>query len=344
MRAENHFYQEAAMQTPAWNPQSLLAVSGSYWMTCTLHAGVKLDVFSSLAKGAKTAKDLAAALAVSPDGLERLLNALAAMGLVEKTGDAFANTLAARQYLVKDAPEYAGHMIVHHQNLVEGWSRLDEAVKTGGPVRPRSSHETGAALESFLMGMFNTAMLLAPGLARGVDLAGRKSLLDLGGGPGTYAIHFCLQNPELTARVFDLPPSERFFQKTAARFGVTDRVEFLAGDFLKDSLGGPYDVAWLSQILHGEARQDCALIVKKAVSALAPGGLVLIHEFLLDDTAASPIFATLFSLNMLQGTPGGRAYTRAELFSMLADAGAKNMRLLDFSGGPSESRIIAADV
>ena len=77
------------------------------------------------------------------------------------------------------------------------WSQLDEAVRSGRPVRGRVSFEDEAKRESFLMGMFNNAMQIAPGLAKTIDLSGRRHFLDLGGGPGTYAIHFCLNHPQL---------------------------------------------------------------------------------------------------------------------------------------------------
>ena len=76
------------------------------------------------------------------------------------------------------------------------------------------------------MGMFNMAMNTAPRLVPLADLSGRRRLLDLGGGPGTYAIHFCRHNPDLQATVFDLPTTRPFALKTIERFGLGDRVGF----------------------------------------------------------------------------------------------------------------------
>ena len=81
-------------------------------------------------------------------------------------------------------------------------------MQSGAPIRERFSPADDAdARESFLLGMFNLASQLAPRLAREIDLSGRQRLLDLGGGPGTYAIHFCRQYPDLVAAVYDLPTS-----------------------------------------------------------------------------------------------------------------------------------------
>jgi SAM-dependent methyltransferase len=120
------------------------------------------------------------------------------------------------------------------------------------------------------------------------------------------------------ATVYDLPATGPYARKIIERFGLTDRIDFAAGDYLKEDIPGSYDVAWLSQILHGEGPEDCQKIVKKAASALEPGGLLLIHEFILDNTMDGPLHPALFSLNMLLGTENGRSYSEVEIMGMLA--------------------------
>lgn len=142
-------------------------------------------------------------------------------------------------------------------------------------------------------------------------MAGRKRLLDPGGGPGTYAIHFCLANPELTAVILDRPTTEPFARKTGAKFNLSDRIDFIGGDFTIDPLlGGPYDVAWLSHILHSNSLVECQRCVEQTVSNLNPGGMILIHDFILNDTKDRPEFPALFALNMLIGTEHGRSYIK----------------------------------
>jgi SAM-dependent methyltransferase len=210
-----------------------------------------------------------------------------------------------------------------------GWSRLDEAVRTGGPDAERVGlANDGEVRENFEMGMFNLAMLVAPRVASQIDLSGRRRLLDLGGGPGTYAVHFCLHNPDLFAVVYDLPSTLPFAERTIARFNLSDRITFCGGDFMAEAVPGRYDVVWLSHILHGVGPSAGAAIVKKAVAALEPGGLILVQEFILDDTMDAPLFPALFSLNMLLGTPDGQAYSQGEIFAMLDAAGAGELRRL----------------
>lgn len=326
------------MEDREWNAGKILGVSGSYWQAFALHAGVKLGVFTQIGNEEMDAKGISERMDCDLRGIEVLLNALSAMGLLNKKQGKYSNTEAGKSLLIKESPRYIGYIIMHHHNLVNQWSRLDKAVRSGRPLRERGSRDK-QELESFLMGMFNMAMAIAPQLVRQIDLKGRKHLLDLGGGPGTYAIHFCLANPDLRATVFDLSATRPFAEKTIAKFGLSDRIDFISGSYLEDSIGGTYDVAWLSHIFHGEGPAGCRMIVDKTVSAMAKGGLILVHDFILNDAFDGPLFPALFSLNMLVNTEKGRAYSDNQIREILEKAGLTNMRRLPFKG-PNESGII----
>ena len=322
-----------------WNPGRLLQVSGSYWETCTLHAAVKVDLFTLLGDDSLDGEEIAGRPEGDLRGVSMLLNALTVMGLLSRSDGKYTNTPAARSFLSRDSARYLGHMIRHHHHLVESWARLDQAVLSGEPIRERPTFAPEEFLESFLLGMHTLAMQLAPNVVEAVDLSGRNRLLDLGGGPGTYAIHFCLKNPGLTATVFDLPTSQPTAEKTIDGFGLADRVDFQSGTYLADTLPGGYDVAWLSHILHGEGPEGCRVIIDKAVSALQPGGMIVVHEFVLDDRSGGPLFPALFSLNMLLSTASGQAHSEKEIRDMLAGAGVRKIRRLPFRG-PNDSGLL----
>ena len=325
------------------NPEKILKLSGGYWETCTLHAGVKLDVFTIIGKDHLKGEDVADKLDGDKRGVKMLLNALSAMDILVKKEDIYSNAPLSLTFLSKDSSRYIGHIILHHHNLIESWSRLDVAVRSGRSVRHRATHTDEEQRENFLMGMFNLAMNLAPVLAPKVDLFDRRHLLDLGGGPGTYAIHFCMNNPRLKATVYDLPTTRPFAEKTIAKFYLQDRIDFKQVDYLEEEIEGIYDVTWLSHILHGEGPEECRKIIGKAVSALEPGGMILIHDFILNDSMDGPLFPALFSLNMFLGTPSGRSYSEKQIEDMLSDAGVKEIRRIFFES-PNDSGIITGIV
>jgi cyclopropane fatty-acyl-phospholipid synthase-like methyltransferase len=220
---------------------------------------------------------------------------------------------------------------------------MDEAVRTGKPLRHRASFSDDQRREAFLMGMYNMASQQAPQIALAIDLKKRRKLLDLGGGPGTYAIHFCKQNKDLKAVVVDLPTTRPFAEKIIAQHGLSRRIAFVPGNYISEEIGGRYDVAWLSHILHAEGPGTCDRILRKVVRAMMPGAIILIHDFILNQNMDGPLFPALFALNMLQGTEQGQSYSQSQIREMLQNAGVRDIERLDYVG-PTESGIMMGTV
>jgi len=319
-----------------WTGGEILGLSGSYWQAFALQAGVVLDIFTVLEGMEKngtplTVPELARAVQCDERALGMLISGLTAMGFLGCAGDALTLPDHSRTYLSRNSSGYVGFIIRHHSHLVPAWGKLAEAVKTGNPMRDISSSHTENEVEreAFLMGMFNVAVNQAETVAATLDLSGGKRLLDLGGGPGTYAVYFCKANPDLAATVFDKPTTEPIARNIVRRYGLEDRIDFIGGNFLEDALPEGYDVIWISQILHGDSPADAAKLVTKAGKALKPGGLLAIQDFLLDNDRSGPAHPALFGLNMLVGTAGGQAYTWAEVETMMRDAGVDSISRLD---------------
>ena len=329
------------MNTMNWNPGTLLEMSGYYWRTCTLHTGVKLSIFTAIGSDHLSCDDINKKIKADKRGLTLLLNALSAMGLLIKTDETYTNSPAALTFLSKDSPQYIGFIIMHHHHLMESWQNMGSAIMEGGPIRERASFSDDEWRESFLMGMFNMGMAVAPKLSKEIDLSGCKKLLDFGGGPGTFAIHFCLANPGLSASVYDLETTRPFAEKTIKKFKVADRVDFISGNFIEEEFTHPdsYDAAFLSHILHGEGPKDATDVIRKAVSTLKPGSRIFIHEFILNNDMAGPAFPALFSINMYLGTEEGQSYSEAQLSDMLKANGVIDIKRLPFEG-PTQSGVL----
>lgn len=320
-----------------WTGPELVQLSGAYWSSCVLQAAVQLEIFTALDNGPVDEHALADRLGCNPRAFSMLITAMASMGLAERGPQGVTAPAEVLRVLSHGSPDYLGHIVSHQANILPNWSRLAEAVRSGTSMAERSTLFTPDTREreDFLMGMYNIARLQAERVAEALDLSAYGRLVDIGGGPGTYAIYFCLKNPALQSIIFDLPTSEPFARKVVARYGLEGRVDFAGGHYLKDSLPAGQDVAWLSQVLHGETPEDAALLVKKAAECIRPGGLVCVQEFVLDDSRDGPERPALFNLNMLVQTPGGQAYTHGELSGMLQAAGAVRVRdlELDLPGG-----------
>ncbi|MDY6855311.1 MAG: methyltransferase [Thermodesulfobacteriota bacterium] len=331
------------MERQDLHPSQLLEISGNYWRACTLHAGVKLDLFTFLGNKQLTSEEISQELNGEKRGVTPLLNALTAMDILTKDGDIYSNTKSSATFLSKESPQYIGHIIIHHSHLVDLWQKLDQSVKTGKPLLKGVSDITEEWREGFLMGMFNMAMMLAPMIVNNIDLSNKRHMLDLGGGPGTYAIHFCLKNPQLKATVYDFPTTRPFAKKAIERFDLANRIDFIEGNYIEEDIKGSYDVIWLSHILHGEGPDDCQKIIKKAVEALESGGMIMIHDFLLKKTMDGPVFPALFSLNMLLVTPNGQAYSEEQIIDMLDRSGVKEIKRIPLEM-PNDSGVITGVV
>ena len=329
------------MQPQSWTPDRLLELSGGYWQACVLHSAVAMDLFTRLGDERINAWGISHQANADEDAMARLLDALVAMELLTKDGRGYANTPASRTYLCADSDRYLGFIIQHHHHLMESWSRLPEAVSDGKPIEHPARVSPYKRRESFLMGMFNLAMQLAPHLVPQVDFSGCRTLLDLGGGPGTYAIHFCRQYPDLSASVVDLDTTKPFAEETIRRMGMEQRVVFRSCNYVEETFSGNFDAVWMSHILHGESMEGCQRIIQMASDCLNPGGVAVIHEFILDDTMDRPLFATLFSLNMLVATEAGRAYSQGQIIDMFQKAGMVDVQRLEFKG-PMDSGLIRA--
>lgn len=303
--------------------RELARINGGYAEARILQAAVTLGLFYRLDAAGRTATAIAEDAATDARATELLLNALVAMRLVRKDGERFKETEVSRTYLVDAAPtSYAG-FVRFDAALWPLWGNLAETVRTGTPARDpdmfqSSPGDTARFIDAMasLVGARGDARILAESL----DLAGVRRVLDVGGGPGTYAIELCRRHPELRATIFDLPGTLAVARRHVEASGVADRIELVAGDYLRDPLPTSHELVFLSNVIHGEDEETNRALMRKIHAALAPGGRVMIKDHVTDESGTSPAPAAIFSIAMLLFTRG-RDYAFAEIRDWLLAAG-----------------------
>jgi SAM-dependent methyltransferase len=305
------------------SPGRILEVAFAYEGARALQAAVELGVFAALGRAERTAPELARRLGTNARATELLCNALVPLGFLRKRSRRYSLAPIARAYLVPSARHYLGDFVRFGARRWVDWERLAEAVRTGEPPRVTNYfQESPEELETLLRGMDNLAFGRGDAtlVARKISLRGRETLIDIGGGPGSYAIELCRRNPGLRATLFDLPATLAVARGFVRRAKMRGRIQLRQGDYRRDPLGGPYDVALLFNILHGEDEVTNEALLRKVHAALRPGGLLLIKDHVLDESRTSPADGAIFSLVMLLFTRG-RSYARGEIRGWLRSAG-----------------------
>lgn len=310
----------------------LLQLSCGYWKSQVLFAAVEFDIFTRISNGKVTAKEISQSIHTDMRATEMLLNALVSLELLTKQGNRYANSHISDVYLVKGSPYYQGDFIHHFHNMMDNWAMLRETIETGKAISLKDLPEEVDPhdLRDFITAMHNIALIKAEDICNKINLKEARSLLDLAGGPGTYAITFAKANPHLHAVVFDLGHVIKLTKEFITASRMEDRVTTQPGNCLEDNFGkNTYDAVFVSNLLHIYNPENNRKILKKCWDALKDDGQIIVHEFVLDETKTQPQFATLFSLNMLIGTQEGASYSKQEYRAWLENTGFKQLKKID---------------
>lgn len=306
------------------DPTSLIELATAYWGSATLIAAVRLKVPTALSAAPRTAAEVAAAIDADPVATDALLAGLVALRLAIKVdGERFANAPSADAFLVEGRPGYLGPALLYNGDVYPLWARLDTVVRTGHVDSAPDAYlgDDAQRTRNFVYGMHHRALGVGRAVAACIDLAGRRRLADIGGGPGTYASLLTEKTPGLSAFVLDLPGVVAIAREIVASLGASDRVTCVPFDYYADALPGRFDAALISGVLHREQPEGVRAIFAKVAAATEPGSVLYISDVMLDDDRAGPLFATMFALNMRVLAHDGRCHSVAEQRAWLDEVG-----------------------
>jgi SAM-dependent methyltransferase len=309
------------------SPASLMEMVGAYRKSRIILSAHELDIFTTLGSGSLTAEAVSKKTGTDTRGIDRLMNALVAIGLLNKSNGLFSNTDFSEQFMDRTQPQYIGNLS-HQSHLWKTWSTLTDAVRAGSSVTIRKTigERDNTWLNSFISAM-HARKQQALNVAGMVDLSGVKTMLDVGGGSGIFSFAFIEKNKEIKSTVFDLPTVVPITHKFIEEEGYTGKVTTLPGDYLKDDFGGTYDLVLASAIIHINSDEENRFLVKKCVDSLNPGGRLIIMDHIMNEDRTEPEIGAIFAINMLVGTLQGDTYTETELRDWMSDAGLKNIHV-----------------
>jgi predicted O-methyltransferase YrrM len=318
---------------PAMFPSRVNEMVQSFRTMRVIFTALELGIFSLIEKTSLDSGAVAIQIGSNPRATDRLMNALAAIGLLVKEKNVFRNSKIASRFFVKGKPDYMGGLL-HQANLIANWNTLTEAVIRGTSVIKREENIRKEGFQkNFIDAMHLRGKQQAEIVAASFDLSKISRILDIGGGSGVFSMAFARVNPMLNIVVFDLPEVVEIAREYIESEGLSTRVKTEAGDFRIVSFGNGYDMIFLSAIIHMNGPEENLQLFRKCRDALNTGGLLVVKDHIMDDSRIMPVEGAFFALNMLVNTEKGDTYTESEIISWSEVTGFSRVYRKDVSGG-----------
>jgi precorrin-6B methylase 2 len=315
---------------PAVTPDQILQLGFGFWGSKTLLSAIELGVFSALAGGPASEEELRSRLDLHGRSCGDFLDALVALGMLDRRPDGYRNTPASDLFLDRAKPSYVGGILeMANARLYGFWGSLTEALRTGelqneakggGEDLFEALYREPERLRGFLKAMTGISTGAALAIAEKFPWDRYQTFCDVGTAEGAVPVHVAMRHSHMSAVGFDLPAVGPIFEDFVASFGLKDRVRFAAGDFFADPLPKA-DVLVMGHILHDWGMEDKMKLLRKAHEALPDGGSLIVYEAIIDDERQENAFGLLMSLNMLIETREGFDYTGADCCGWMADVG-----------------------
>lgn len=320
--------EQALRVKPVEDARDISAITYGFMASKALFAALDFDLFTHIGRGADSAIELASATGVSENRMLTLLTALKSLGLIVERQGRFANAPATAKFLVAGAPgDFRDYVrLVNGAFGYESFRHLTPALR-GERIFPDKGfyegmiYSSGLGGETFSAAQHSGSLGPARLMAKRTPLGGRKRLLDAGGGSGAYTLAFCAANPKLEATILDFPETVETAKRYVREAGLTGRVAHLAGDAVATEWPEGHDVVLMSYIWSAVGRPDIAVLARRAFDALPSGGLVLVHDFMVDAAGAGPPFAAWYLLGSVFDNPEAVRLTPAFVEEALRQAG-----------------------
>ncbi len=310
------------------DPNRIVDMASAFYESAALFAASDLGVFAKLAElGPADLETVISACGLDRRGGRILLDACVALGLLEKEDGRYKNTPEAALFLVPGSPADLSGAIRYNRDVYGAWGRLKEMALTGKPVEKPEFHlgDDPERTRTFVLAMHGRAMGIGRAVVPLLDLAGRRRVLDAGGGPGTYSVLIAEADPGLKCVVLDLPPVIEIAKELIETAGLTGRVQTLAGDYHATAFPLGVDAVLFFGVLHQESPEAIRALLRRAHDSLAPGGLVYVLDMMTDASRARPKFSALFGVNMALTTENGWVFSDEDLRGWLAEAGFRDV-------------------
>lgn len=323
-------------QLPVRTMDDFRDVVYAFRLSRVIATAMDLDLFTRMGNRFRTPRSLARTLKASERGVEIILRNLKTAGLLTQRGTSYRVEKLGRTFLNRNSPAYQGAYLelVHRQ--WENWAQLTDSVRTGKPIEDDGPDDPDYR-RSFTWAMHQRSIRPARQVAAQLDLHNAQTLLDVGGGPGTYTLEFLKKNSTLHAGIWDRQPALEVAREIAQPLRHGKRLSYYPGDLFENPVPAKFDVMWMSNVLHIFSPAENKTLFKKLKRALNPGGRILIQDtFLMNRPGCDALETNLFAVTMLLFTPTGNTYSAQDVQQWLKTAGLKKTRCLQLRKGTGD--------
>ncbi|MGH9644289.1 MAG: methyltransferase [Terriglobales bacterium] len=326
------------------NPEQILQTGMAFWPAKTLLSAVEMGLFTGLAKGPERIESLSEQFKLHARSARDFLDALVALGFLQREGDRYGNTPETDLFLDQNKPQYLGGILeMANSRLYPFWAHLTEALHTGKPQNEIKTGEPGlfdnlysdpVKLKHFLASMTGLSHGANMTIARNFPWKNYQTYVDVGTAQGDLAVQIALANPHLHGVGFDLPEVAPIFHEYCKANHLAERVSFVPGSFFDHAIPKA-DVVLMGHILHDWDLETKKMLIRKAYEAIPAGGALIVYEAIIDDQRSKNAFGLLMSLNMLIETPGGFDYSGADCSGWMKETGFSMTRVEPLVGPDS---------
>ena len=312
---------------PITDVRQLTHIAYGFKASKAMLSAVELGIFGLLADGSKRLEELAADTAIAPNRLETLLTALVSLGLVGKVADGYSNAPVCETFLVPNRPAYMGDYLLLQTDrfIFPAFAELTSVLRGEGASSAWGEYQTlmtdADVAAEFSRGQHAGSLGPAAALAKQADLSGRTKLLDVGGGSGAFTIMLCRRNPHLHATILDFANALHTARELVTEAGLADRVEYAIGDALETDWPAAHDTVLMSFLFSAVSEAAVDQLLGRAFDALPDGGMVLVHDFMVDDDMTGPTDAALWFLTCMFNTADARVLTPGLISERMTAAG-----------------------
>ncbi len=275
-------------------------------------AAAEVGIFDALQSGPLTLEDLRARTKTDSRALWVVAEALVALGYLKYEGTRLKLTGEAYRVLFDPGyKNYTGFSFMHTYNLLSSWVQLPEVLRSG---RPAVKKQSPGRLKNYIAAMSRHARASAPHIADYClqGLPPKPKVLDVGGGPLTYAVAFAQKGAVVT--VLDLP---EVIDMMLPELEPGLPVQMVKGDFTRGLPRGPFDLVYLGNVCHIYGEKENRQLFRNVARELKAGGRLVINDMI----RGTGVMPALFAVNMLVNTPSGGTWTYEQYKAWLEDAG-----------------------